>query len=44
MAFWISNQYNLYVLAMKGDFTYLDQFDFTDEDKIGIIAAFQEDR
>jgi hypothetical protein len=44
MAFWIANEYELYKKAIEGDFTYLDQFDFSDEDKIGIITAFQEDR
>jgi hypothetical protein len=42
MAFWISNERDLQEHAVKGDFTCLDQFQFTDKDKIGIIATFQE--
>ena len=43
-AWTIANEYGLYKLAEKGDFTYLDQFDFTDEDKMAIIASYHEDR
>jgi len=42
MAFWIANEYELYKLAEEGDFTYLDQFAFTDEDKLEIIAKYHD--
>jgi hypothetical protein len=44
MAWHIANEYGLYKLAEQGDFTYLDQFDLTDEDKMAIISSFYQDR
>lgn len=43
-AWTIANEYGLYKLAEQGDYTYLDQFDFTDEDKIAIIVSYNVDR
>lgn len=44
MAWWIGNESDLYNSAMKGDYTFLDEFDFTDNDKMNIIAVFNVDR
>jgi hypothetical protein len=44
MAWWIGNEIDLYNSAMKGDYTFLDEFDFTDDDKMNIIKAFNDDR
>jgi hypothetical protein len=44
MAWWIGNEIDLYKSAEQGDYTFLDEFDLTDDDKMNIIKAFNEDR
>ena len=44
MAWWIGNEIDLYKSAEQGDYTFLDEFDLTDDDKMDIIAEYNSDR
>ena len=44
MAWHMANDYDANKLAEKGDFSYLDQFGFSEKDKEEMIALYMEDR
>jgi len=44
MAWHMANDPDAYNQAESGDFTYLDQFGFSEEDKKEMIALFMEGR
>lgn len=44
MLFWIGNQYNLYQMALRNDFSFLDKYKMSKTDVAKVIKLFMEDQ